>query len=60
MQEKKKEPKKHHYVQQSYLKGFQYGNKKIPQIVVYIKDESLKEPYISAIKVQPAKRIFIK
>lgn len=60
MQEKKKEPKKHHYVQQSYLKGFQYGNKKIPQIVVFIKDEPLKEPYISAIKDTACEKDFHK
>ncbi len=59
MQEKKKEPKKH-YIQQSYLKGFQYGNKKVPKIFVYIKDEPLKAPYISAIKDTACEKDFHK
>lgn len=60
MQEKKKEPKKHHYIQQSYLRGFQYGNNKTPQIVVYTKDEALQEPYISAIKDTACEKDFHK
>lgn len=56
----KKEPKKHHYIQQSYLKGFQYGDKKIPQIVVYTKAEPFKEPYISAIKDTACEKDFHK
>lgn len=49
MKEHNSEPRKHHYIPQSYLKGFQYGNKKTPQIVVYLKDKPSKS-YISAIK----------
>ena len=60
MEEKKKEPKKHHYIQQSYLKGFQHGNKKVPQIFVYTKENPLKEPYISAIKDTACEKDFHK
>lgn len=60
MQKKKKEPKKHHYIQQSYLKGFQHGNKKVPQIFVYTKENPLKEPYISAIKDTACEKDFHK
>lgn len=60
MEKKKKEPKKHHYIQQSYLKGFQHGNKKVPQIFVYTKENPLKEPYISAIKDTACEKDFHK
>lgn len=44
------EPKKHHYLPQSYLKGFQIENtKKNPKIYIYEKDNR-KTPYIAAIK----------
>ena len=47
----KKEPKKHHYIQQSYLKGFRYmSSSKTPQILVYNKEKPNIEPFISAIK----------
>ena len=39
--------KKHHFIPQCYLKGFQYGNSKIPKIVVY--DKKSMDNYIAAI-----------
>ena len=39
--------KKHHFIPQCYLKGFQYGHSKTPKIVVYNK-HTMKE-YIAAI-----------
>lgn len=45
------EPKKHHYIPQSYLKGFQIGTtRKNPKICVYEKEKLNKSPYVVAIK----------
>ena len=45
------EPKKHHYIPQSYLKGFQIGTtRKNPKIFVYEKENLIKLPYAVAIK----------
>ena len=45
------EPKKHHYLPQSYLKGFQIGdNKKNPKVFTYEKNNLEKSPFVSAIK----------
>lgn len=45
------EPKKHHYIPQSYLKGFQIdATRKNPKICVYEKENLNKSPYVVAIK----------
>jgi len=45
------EPKKHHFLPQFYLKGFQtLPERKTPQIVVYEKHSELCNSYISSIK----------
>ena len=44
------EPRKHHYIPQSYLKGFQIDDiKKNPKIFIFEKD-TIKPPYPAAIK----------
>lgn len=53
----KNEPKKHHYVQQSYLKGFDFPTKgKEPKIVMYSKERPLSQPKIISIKDAACKR----
>lgn len=51
------EPRKHHYVQQSYLRGFEYPTKgDEPKIVMYIKEQPLSPPKIISIKNAACKR----
>lgn len=50
------EPRKHHYLPQSYLKGFQIGDvKKNPKIFIYEKD-NIESVYPAAIKDTACKR----
>lgn len=51
------EPKKHHYVQQSYLKGFDFPTKgKESKIVMYSKEHPLSHPKIVSIKDAACKK----
>lgn len=51
------EPRKHHYVQQSYLKRFEYPTSgKEPKIAMYIKEQPLSPPKIVSIKEAACKK----